>query len=195
MAGCFRSLADDRSIVIKKADKGSCVVVWDRNDYLLEAERQLSNTKVYRDVSNTENILSKLSETSNRMFSSLKTRSFLTEKQMKYFIYEFKKATNLGKLYLLPKIHKRLHEIPGRPAISNRGSPTEKCSEFLDHHLKLITQKVWSYIKDSGDFINKTKNLSTIPDNAILVTTDVVGSYPSIPHDAGLSALREALDK
>ena len=26
-----RSLADDRSIV--KADKGSCVVVWDRNDY------------------------------------------------------------------------------------------------------------------------------------------------------------------
>ena len=40
-----RSLADDRSIVIKKADKGSCVVVWDRNDYLLEAERQLSDTK------------------------------------------------------------------------------------------------------------------------------------------------------
>ena len=26
------SLPDDRSIVIKKADKGSCVVVWDRND-------------------------------------------------------------------------------------------------------------------------------------------------------------------
>ena len=25
-----RSLADDRSIVIKKVDKGSCVVVWDR---------------------------------------------------------------------------------------------------------------------------------------------------------------------
>ena len=25
-----RSLADDRSIVIKKPDKGSCVVVWDR---------------------------------------------------------------------------------------------------------------------------------------------------------------------
>ena len=137
-----RSLADDRSIVIKKADKGSCVVAWDRNDYLLEAERQLSDTEVYRDVSNTENILSKLSETSNRMFSSLK-----------------------------------------------------KCSEFLDHHLKPIMQKGWSYIKDSGDFINKTKNLSTIPDNAILVTADVVGLYPSILHEAGLRALREALDK
>ena len=32
-----RSLVDDRSIVIKKADKGSCVVVWDRWDYVKEA--------------------------------------------------------------------------------------------------------------------------------------------------------------
>ena len=48
--------------MIKKADKGPCVVEWDRNDYLLEAEIQLSGTKVYRDVSNTENILRKLSE-------------------------------------------------------------------------------------------------------------------------------------
>ena len=56
-------------------------------------------------------------------------------------------------------------------------------------------QKGWSYIKDSGDFINKTKSLSTIPDNAILVTADVVGLYPRIPHEAGLRGLREALDK
>ena len=56
-------------------------------------------------------------------------------------------------------------------------------------------QKGWSYIKDSGDFINKTKNVSIIPDNAILVTGDVVGLYPSIPHEAGLRALRETLDK
>ena len=80
-----RSLADDRSIVIKKADKGSCVVVWDRNDYLLDAERQLSDTKVYRGVSNTENILSKLSETSNRMFSSLKRRGFFNRKANEIF--------------------------------------------------------------------------------------------------------------
>ena len=56
-------------------------------------------------------------------------------------------------------------------------------------------QKGWSYIKHSGYFINKTKNLSNIPDNAILVTVDVVGLYPSIPHEAGMRALREALDK
>ena len=34
----IRSLADDRSIIMKMSDKGSCVVVWDRNDYVVEAE-------------------------------------------------------------------------------------------------------------------------------------------------------------
>ena len=71
-----RSLANDRRIVIKKADKGSCVVVWDRNDYLLEAEKQLRDTKVNSDVNNTEKIPKKLSETSNKMPISLKRRGF-----------------------------------------------------------------------------------------------------------------------
>ena len=34
-----------------------------------------------------------------------------------------------------------------------------------------------------------------MPDNAILVTTDVVGFCPSIPHKAGSRALRKALEK
>ena len=37
----LRVLADDRNIVIKKADKGPCVVVWCRDDYIKEAENQL----------------------------------------------------------------------------------------------------------------------------------------------------------
>lgn len=55
-------MANNINILINKIYKKFCVVVWDRNDYLLEAEIQLSGTKVYRDVSNTENILRKLSE-------------------------------------------------------------------------------------------------------------------------------------
>ena len=47
----MRALADNRSIVIKKADKGSTVVVWERNDYILETEKQLSDANVYNDVS------------------------------------------------------------------------------------------------------------------------------------------------
>ena len=50
-----------------------------------------------------------------------------------------------------------------------------------------------SYIRDSGHFIDRIKNISNLTENARLVTTDVVGLYPSIPHQAGSSALKEAL--
>ena len=50
------------------------------------------------------------------------------------------------------------------------------------------------YIKDSGDFLKKIKTFGALPENAILVTVDVVFLYPSIPHEAGLQALEEALE-
>ena len=56
-------------------------------------------------------------------------------------------------------------------------------------------QNGWSYIKDSSNFIKKTKHLKNIPDNAILVTADVVGLHPSILHEERLRALKEVLDR
>ena len=56
-------------------------------------------------------------------------------------------------------------------------------------------QESWSYIKDSTDFINKIGQIGGIPENAILVTAEVLGLYPSIPHKAWLKALKNALDK
>ena len=97
-------------------------------------------------------------------------------------------------MYLLSKIHKGFVNVPGRPVISNCGTPTEKASEFLDHHLQPIMKSGTSYIKDTNDFLSKLKNLKKVPDNAILVTADVVGLYPSIPHNEGLEVLKKQLD-
>ena len=36
------------------------------------------------------------------------------------------KEGQLGRFYLLPKIHKRRSNVPGRPVISNDGTATEK---------------------------------------------------------------------
>ena len=51
-----------------------------------------------------------------------------------------------------------------------------------------------SYIKNTNNFLFKVKNLGKIPENAYLVTADVVGLYLSIPHDEGLEVLREQLN-
>ena len=170
------------------------MVVWERNGYIKEAEKQLGDRSVYQKVNFKEKLLCELVDKSNSSFKELKRMGCISDKTLKYFTYEFKKATNLGKFYLLPKIHQLLENVPGRPKISNCGAPTEKASEFLDFHQKSIMQNGTSYIKDSNDFKSKIKNID-IPNDALLVTADVAGLYPSIPHEAGLSALKEALNK
>ena len=43
----LKQLRSDNTIVIKKADKGSNVVIMNRDDYIAEVERQLNDTKFY----------------------------------------------------------------------------------------------------------------------------------------------------
>ena len=140
-------------------------------------------------------MLSSLVDKSNKIFQSLSKKKYISEKEMKYFTYNNKNAANIGKLYFLPKIHKLLFNISGRPVISNCGTPTEKVLENLDFSLKPIMQNGWSYVKDSSDFKNKIKKLGKLSGNITLVTADVVSLYPSIPHEDGLETLRETLVK
>ena len=56
-------------------------------------------------------------------------------------------------------------------------------------------QNALFHIRDSGHFLIKIEGVGEIPKNTLLVKSDVVGLYPSIPHEAGLNALQEALNK
>ena len=72
---------------------------------------------------------------------------------------------------------------------------TVNISAFLGYHLKPLSQKVRSFIKDTNDFFKKLNELRNLPDDFILCTIDVVGLYPIIPHKEGLEAIWKALDK
>ena len=85
--------------------------------------------------------------------------------------------------------------MPGRPVISNCGTPTEKVSEFLDHCLQRLMKEGKSYIKYTADFLEKLKDLGEVLEGAILVIAAVVGLYPSIPHTEGLEVLRKQYHK
>ena len=87
----IRSLADDRNIVIKRADKGSCVVIWDKNDYVKEAEIQLSNQNVYTSVEFKDKILSELVEKSNHFFKIFKGKRYNTGKRASAFYIQIQK--------------------------------------------------------------------------------------------------------
>ena len=98
-------------------------------------------------------------------------------------------------MYVLPKINKWLYNAPGCSVKWNCDTLTDKVSEFLDHDLQLVMKSGKSYVKDTGDFLEKIKSLGRITKDAFLVTADVVGLYPSIPHDAGLKALHKKLEE
>ena len=145
------SLRDDSTIIIKGADKGSVVVFWDREDYLKEAYKQLEDREVYEEISNEPNVLV---NTMIKALEKIRLRGDLFGDTLNYFVAEDPK---FARFYLLPKIHKHLHNIPGRPVISNCGFYTENISSFLDYHLQPLAQKVKSYIKDTNHFLNKSK--------------------------------------
>ena len=55
----LKTLRNDPTIIIKEADKGSAVVVWDREDYLKEADNHLLNSASYSECEGdpTNNVL------------------------------------------------------------------------------------------------------------------------------------------
>ena len=71
---------------MKPADKGFCVVVLDRTDYLIEAKKDLSNSNTYKEVKFDDNELVKLDEVSNTLLKRLLLKKYISSE-----------ATNLEK--------------------------------------------------------------------------------------------------
>ena len=67
----LRNLALDRSVVIKGADKGSSVVVWDRADNILEAEKHLNDKRAHKEVEFNENDLTDLVEKGHKILAQV----------------------------------------------------------------------------------------------------------------------------
>ena len=126
----FYSLRDDSIIIIKGANKGLDVVVRDNEDYLKEAYKQLEDKEVYEEVSNDSYVLV---NTIIKALEKIRLRRDLSRDTLNYFADEDPK---FARFYLLPKIHKRLQNVPGRPVISNCCFYTENISSVLDYHLQ-----------------------------------------------------------
>ena len=76
----LRALAADKTVVIKAADKGSSVAVWDRSDNLQETSRQFQDKNINEDVRFSENILIDLVERSSKIFKCLCSHKLISEK-------------------------------------------------------------------------------------------------------------------
>ena len=150
------------------------MVVWDREDYLTEAESQLTDPEVYEELKG--DFGSPLIKTIKRYFTSVSARGYISSETLNYFMVNNPK---LGRFYLLQLRYTNVFLTFPISPISNCGYYTENISAFIDHHNKSFSKCVKSYIKDTNNFLQKLRELPKLPNDTILCTIDVVGLYPN----------------
>lgn len=182
-----------KHIIIKPADKGSAVVIMDREQYILEAHRQLNDMEYYRKLK--EPIYLQTIPLIRDILSRLRKKRVINAKQLQYLQGDLHPRER--RFYILPKIHKDPmtwtvpFEVPrGRPIVSDCSSETYRTTEFLDYYLNPLSTKHPAYVKDTYHFVEIVKNL-TLPTRFYFFTMDVASLYTNIEIEAGLSAIKK----
>ena len=140
----IKSLSDNKSIIIKPADKGGAVVVQNVLDYINEGLRQLSDPKFY--IETQEDLTTQHTKDINTFLRTMLDSKDIDDKCYEY-LYVSKERTSL--FYMLPKIHKNFKTLPGRPIVSGNGCPTERISQFVDFFLQPTVKTLPSYVQDT----------------------------------------------
>ena len=192
-------------IVIQRADKGGAIVIMNRNDYIKAIEEEhLSST-----VTNSDGIRTPVYRPLDQAMVIVhhnKIKDFVESAVNRDIIDK-----NLGdhlitdepaeaRAYGMPKVHKGVVEgrnlPPLRLVISGCGSNTENISHYVNHITKDIPSKMESFIQDTPHFLRLLEEENAkcdLPDNAFLVSIDVVGLYPNIPQDEGIQAFKDII--
>ena len=118
-------LKKNEDIVIKPADKGGAIVIMNKEDYIKEGERQLSNKEHYKRVEDPKELIKGFIKEVEYSLKTFLSKGFISEELFKILYRANPRTSNL---YLLPKIHKKNN--PGRPIINSVGSLTETLSFY-----------------------------------------------------------------
>ncbi|KAM4018944.1 uncharacterized protein ACNLHF_028338 [Anomaloglossus baeobatrachus] len=173
--------------MIRNADKGGGIVLQNRNTYLQEAVRNLSNELHYEvadmadynlAISNYHRLINKAS---NAGILNKDETKFLTIKDPKMAFY-----------YHLPKIHKNLENPPGRPIISGIDSLTANLAAYIDRIMRIHVTGLRSHLRDSTDLINVIKTIEW-KDSFVFLTLDISALYTNISHRLGLECFKQFL--
>ena len=142
------SLRQRANIVVKPTDKRGTVVVWDRNLYKQEAERQLSDNTFY------ERLDRDFTMDYNKAVCEV-VKEAITKGELPP---DPASAVNLvvenprtSRFYILPKIHQPRNS--GRPIVSACNCPTELIARYLDRITPPLIQRLPSYVKDTNHML------------------------------------------
>lgn len=178
----LKRLLDNQNIIVKPADKGSKIVLIDKQQYAFEAYRQLNNIQYYKRINNT--IHTTTSEKTVEVISFLYQHKFISAKQRNFRCGPDNPRHRL--FDLLPKIHKE----PTTWTLPACDSTTYNIAQYIDHFLGPLSSLHPSYIKDTFNFLDIIRPIVVLS-SSFLFTIDIDSLYTNINTNMGLSAVRE----
>ncbi|CAH8477181.1 unnamed protein product [Schistosoma mattheei] len=161
--------------MLLRPDKGSSVVILNRDEYINKVMSILNNSTRFI-IDNTQKDLTYATE--KRVLRKL--RELVKKNLIDNHTYnELKpKGSQLPYLYGLPKTHKP--DIPIRPILSMAKSPFHKLARWFTRCLEPVRKKLAAYsLKDSFEFVQKLDNLNV--SDKFMVSFDVSSLFTNIP--------------
>ena len=186
------ALREDRTRTIKQADKGSCIVVQDTEDYIKEGLAFLDDLNTYEELQ--EDPLEQTARSANELLSKFKKQGLINGYTENAHRSDLKKVKE-QRIYFLKKVHKTPMKL--RPIVSCCSGPTQGISKLANTILSTYLDSVPSLVRDSTQVINCLESLKLSKKSCkslTLVTLDVKNLYPSIPQALGSNmALQQAI--
>jgi hypothetical protein len=189
----IRELCNNQNIVITVADKGDTWVILNKEDYIFECHRQLSDKQFYAPL------LSSQRSVNSKLYRNVLLRMLREKRISKYKFENLVPKDNEVKdriFYILPKIHKSKATWsnngkipPGRPIVGNCQSEDTAISQYVDSFLRPIVMKRPYILSNSEQFLAILEKL-TLQNHSILFSLDVSSLYTNIPIDKGLETVR-----
>lgn len=178
----------DSEICIRMQDKGTRFVVVDKKEDISKAENQIARSsfdKIDHDL--TKKHISIVKKWANKWFHR--------EKISKLW-YNFIINDNAvpGKNSTLYKTHKS--DIPVRLLTTGCNTPIENLCRFIESYTYPLVENLPCRIKDTShllEIIDEINN-TALPDDAILVSFDIVNMFPSISNKQGIACVKKALN-
>lgn len=181
----IKSLEQNSNIIIIKAsDKGGNTVILDRDQYTTMCNSLLKNIQCYETLTSdpTEVYKTEL----RGILKDAKTDNLISSGEFDFLCLLLPKVATF---YSLPKLHKGLSPLKGRPIVSGIDNLTQNSGMYIDKILRLFVQSIPSYVRDTTDLLQRLEGI-TIEEDWWLVSA----LYTSIPHSLGLEAVTHFLN-
>ena len=181
----LKELKKDTNRVILTADKGTCLVVMDKEEYINKAQ-ELLKEETYRIIPEDPTIQQKSKLI--QLLKKIKTEGGINEENYKKM---YPTGAGIPKFYGLPKVHKA--GVPLRPMVSSRGSVTYNIPKELARILKLLAGRSTFSVQNTMDFVEQVKSINLQPQECI-VSYDVKALFTSVPTKPAIKIIKQLLE-